>query len=137
MRRQVTGWLAAALSLLASSAAWTADLTIGARFEPTVDPHFFYVSTNIAYARHVFDPLVDRDENVQKRPGLALSWKPIDDTTWEFALRRGVKFHDGSDFTAEDVAFSIKRIPNIPNNPSPYTGNIRSIVASEIVDPLT
>ena len=73
----------AALTLLLSGAVSAADLTIGARFEPTVDPHFFYVSTNIAYARHVFDPLVDRDENVQKRPGLALSWAPIDQTTWE------------------------------------------------------
>jgi peptide/nickel transport system substrate-binding protein len=134
MRRQMTGWVTAALLLLLSGAASAANLTIGARFEPTVDPHFFYVSTNIAYARHVFDPLVDRDENVQKRPGLALSWAPIDDTTWEFKLRPGVKFHDGSDFTAEDVAFSVKRIPSIPNNPSPYTGNIRSIVATEIVD---
>jgi peptide/nickel transport system substrate-binding protein len=134
MRRQMTGWVTAALLLLLNGAASAAGLTIGARFEPTVDPHFFYVSTNIAYARHVFDPLVDRDENVQKRPGLALSWAPIDDTTWEFKLRPGVKFHDGSDFTAEDVAFSVKRIPSIPNNPSPYTGNIRSIVATEIVD---
>src|SRR5690348_14938031 len=60
--------LVAVLTLLLSGAATAADLTIGARFEPTVDPHFFYVSTNIAYARHVFDPLVDRDETVQKRP---------------------------------------------------------------------
>jgi peptide/nickel transport system substrate-binding protein len=80
---------------------------------------------------------VERDENMKRVPSLATSWKAISDTTWEFELRRDVKFHDGSDFTAEDVAFSIGRIPRVPNNPAPYTSNLRSIVDVEIVNPYT
>lgn len=114
-----------------------ADLTIGARFDPSIDPHFLYLSTNMAYAQHIYEPLVARDVNSQPVPGLAESWRAIDPTTWEFKLRRGVRFHDGQEFTAEDVIFTVKRVPAIPNNPSPYTGAIRSVIATEAPDPYT
>lgn len=113
------------------------DLTIGTRAEPAVDPHFLFVATNIAYSRHLFDALLGSDENAQPVPGLAVSWRAVADKTWEFKLREGVKFHDGSDFTAEDVVFSINRITSIPNNPNPYTPLIRTIETVEAVDPLT
>jgi peptide/nickel transport system substrate-binding protein len=114
-----------------------AELIIGARTEPSIDPHFLYLETNIAYAKHIFGRLVGRDNNSRREPDLATSWKALDDTTWEFKLRKGVKFHDGSEFTAEDVVFTIKRIPNVPNNPASYVGMIRSIVDLKIVDPYT
>jgi peptide/nickel transport system substrate-binding protein len=66
------------------------------------------------------------------KPGLAESWKPLDDTTWEFKLRKGVKFHDGSDFTADDVIATFKRVPNVPNSPSSlaiYTRPIKEAIA--------
>ena len=113
------------------------DLVIGTRSEPAIDPHFSYLTSNIAYARHVFNMLVESDENLNPQPALATSWKAIDDTTWEFKLREGVKFHDGSEFTAKDVVFSIKRIPNVPNSPTPFTGTVRSIVDMQVVDPYT
>lgn len=59
---------------------------------------------------NIFDTLVLRDPHSEKlvfKPGLAESWKQIDPLTWEFKLRKGVKFHDGSEMTAEDVAFSL------------------------------
>ncbi len=129
----------AAIALCAATAApvSAADLTVGARFDPSIDPHYLYLSTNMAYAQHIFEPLVARDVNSQPIPGLAESWRPIDDQTWEFKLRRGVKFHDGQEFTAEDVLFTVKRVPSIPNNPSPYTGALRSVVATEAPDPYT
>ena len=80
---------------------------------------------------------MDGDDNGRIIPSLATSWRAIDDTTWEFKLRKGVKFHDGSDFTAEDVVFSFDRIRNVPNNPASYASNIRSIKDVEIVDPYT
>src|SRR5687767_2910506 len=53
---------------------------------------------------HIYDRLLDRDPKTLKpKPMLATSWKVINDTTWEFALRKGVKFHNGEPFTAQSV----------------------------------
>ena len=107
------------------------EVIIGTRSEPSIDPHFMYTEPNIGYAKHIYGRLVGRDNDSHREPGLAISWRAIDDTTWEFDLRKNIKFHDGSDFTADDVLFSINRIPNIPNNPGTYAGNLRSIVDVE------
>lgn len=56
-------------------------------------------------------------------------------TTWEFKLRKGVKFHDGSDFTASDVKFSIERIP-VVSGPNPTTSYVRRAKEVKIIDPL-
>ncbi|MCC7273005.1 MAG: ABC transporter substrate-binding protein [Alphaproteobacteria bacterium] len=133
--KKLLGAALVAAGLTAPAAA--ADLTIGARFDPSLDPHFLYLSTNMAYAQHIFEPLVARTVDSQPSPGLAESWKAIDATTWEFKLRHGVKFHDGQDFTAEDVLFTVKRVPSLANNPNPYTGALRSVVATEAPDPYT
>jgi peptide/nickel transport system substrate-binding protein len=58
---------------------------------------------------HVYETLVMRGKKLEILPGLATSWKQTGPTTWIFNLRKGVKWHDGSDFTADDVVFSIKR----------------------------
>ena len=72
-----------------------------------------------------------------RSPALAESWRSIDDTTWEFKLRKGVKFHDGGDFTAQDVVFSLDRVPNVPNSPSSFASYTKQITEKIIVDPLT
>src|SRR5690606_27789902 len=59
--------------------------------------------------RNIYDGLVTRGPDMQPVPELAETIVQVDDTTWEFVLRRGVKFHDGSELTAHDVAFSINR----------------------------
>jgi peptide/nickel transport system substrate-binding protein len=125
-----------AMTLLASP-AMAEELRLGARSEFVIDPHFLFVGPNMAAARHLYDSFVARDAESRWQPGLAESWRLVDDTTWEFKLRRGVTFHDGSPFTAADVVFSLERIPAIPNNPGPYTTNLRSIEATEVVDPYT
>ena len=61
---------------------------------------------------HIYDRLVDRDPKTYKPiPMLATSWKVVDNTTWEFALRTGVKFHNGEPFDAQSVKASLDYIP--------------------------
>jgi len=115
-----------------------AELRIGLSADVTsLDPHFLNVAPNNNAAWHVFDALVHVDANARLVPGLALSWRAIDSTTWEFKLRRGVKFHDGSDFTAEDVVFSLERPATLAASPGPFTGFVKSIVSKTIIDPWT
>jgi peptide/nickel transport system substrate-binding protein len=133
--------LAAALMLALPPLAPTAgaqELKIGIKTEPSaLDPQFHTLNPNIQVAAYFFDALIAQDANLKTQPALALSWKAIDDTTWEFKLRPGVKFHDGSDFTAEDVVFTYERVPKVPNSPGPYTIYTRQMKSFEIVDPLT
>jgi peptide/nickel transport system substrate-binding protein len=110
-----------AATLVLPFAAAAKELRVGLGLEPTsIDPHYFNLGPNNAMARAIFDPLVLTDEKQRLVPGLAVSWKPIDATTWEFKLRQGVKFHDGTPFTADDVLFTFERAPNVPNSPSSF-----------------
>ncbi|MEM6624552.1 MAG: ABC transporter substrate-binding protein [Pseudomonadota bacterium] len=110
----------AATTLLASPVL-AEDLTIGLSSEPTaMDPHFHNLGPNNAMSRHIFDRLINQNEKQQLNPGLAVSWGPIDDLTWEFKLREGVTFHDGSAFDADDIVCSFERAPNVPNSPSSF-----------------
>jgi peptide/nickel transport system substrate-binding protein len=107
--------------VLSIGSASAAQLVIGSKLEPSsIDPHYHNLGPNNAIARHMFDRLVDTDENQQLRPGLAVSWEAISDTTWEFKLRQGVKFHDGTPFTADDVLFTFERAPNVEASPSSF-----------------
>jgi ABC-type transport system substrate-binding protein len=119
----------AAIALL--PAARAADLMIGLAADvTTVDPHVLNASPNNSIAEQVFGTLVERDARQRLRPGLAESWRLINDTTWEFKLRRGVKFHDGSELTAEDVAFTIDR-PATLGAMGGFTVFTRPIVAND------
>jgi peptide/nickel transport system substrate-binding protein len=136
--------LPAALLVLAActAPAHCADLTIAVGTEVTsIDPHYVQVLPNNNIAEHVFDKLVHTDERQKLRPGLAQSWRPIDDLTWEFRLRRGVKFHDGSDFTAADVVFSLDRPKWLAALPKPPIGGYgvftQAITEKIVVDPYT
>jgi peptide/nickel transport system substrate-binding protein len=77
----------------------------------TLDPYYNQQRTGLILAHHLFDGLVHRDpETFTLRPLLATSWRYTDDTTLEFELRRGVTFHDGSPFTADDVVYTVSTI---------------------------
>jgi peptide/nickel transport system substrate-binding protein len=75
----------------------------------TMDPHAYATPENRGATRQVYEALLDVDSNLAIVPQLALTWKPLNTTTWEFGLRPDVTFHDGTPFTAADVAFSIER----------------------------
>jgi peptide/nickel transport system substrate-binding protein len=137
-RRALAAALGATALALAVPGAGAADLKIAVAADVTsMDPHFFNLFPNNNMAEHIFDKLVQMDPDSKMIPGLATSWRPLDDKTWEFKLRKGAKFHDGSELTAEDVAFSIDRVAQIPNSPGPFVAYTKAIVAKEIVDPYT
>lgn len=114
------------------------DIRIGIGADVTsIDPHFVNLFPNNNVAQHVFDTLVMLDPDSRLIPGLAESWRTVAPTTWEFRLRRGVKFHDGTDLTADDVAFTIGRVAQVPNSPGPFTVYTKAIERIEVVDPHT
>jgi peptide/nickel transport system substrate-binding protein len=104
-----------------ATAAGAQELRIGLANDPTaMDPHYHNLSPNNSLLSHIFERLVDQDERQRLVPGLAESWKAIDATTWEFKLRKNVKFHDGTPFTADDVIFTFERAPNVEGSPSSF-----------------
>ena len=130
--------LLAAMLLVVPLAAPAADLGIALGGDVTsIDPHFHNLTPNNNVGAHVFDTLVMKEAGGRIKPGLAESWRAVDDLTWEFKLRKGVRFHDGSNFTAADVVFSLDRIPNVPNSPSPFTTYTKQITEKVVVDPWT
>jgi peptide/nickel transport system substrate-binding protein len=100
----------------------------------SMDPHYHNLTPNNSIAKHVYESLVMTDERQTLRPGLAESWKSLDPLNWEFKLRKGVKWHDGSEFTADDVVATFTRAPNVPNSPASFGFLVRPIKDVQVVD---
>jgi peptide/nickel transport system substrate-binding protein len=94
----------------------------------TLDPHGQNEGPTIAFNGQVYEALITRDNANKLIPGLAVSWKLADPTTWEFKLRQGVKFHGGEDFTADDVVFSFQRALQPTSDYKGYLANTKEIV---------
>ncbi|HMA14080.1 MAG TPA: ABC transporter substrate-binding protein [Kiloniellaceae bacterium] len=136
--RKSTLLCAASLVAALASPAVAQDLTIGVSAEASaLDPHYHNLGPNNQMRRHMFESLLATDENQRISAGLAVSWAPLDDTTWEFKLRQGVQFHDGSPFTARDVVYTVCRIPTVENSPSSFTVYTKAIAGMEVKDPHT
>ena len=100
----------------------------------TWDPPNSVLRESVILGYNVFDHLAARDLKTGKvGPSLAVSWKGIDDTTWEVKLRKGVKFHDGTPFGAKDVKATFDRVLN-PENKLTARGNHAKIKSVEVVD---
>jgi peptide/nickel transport system substrate-binding protein len=76
----------------------------------TMDPADHYAISSTSVLRHIFDTLVDVTSESEFVAGLAESWEVIDDTTWQFDLRQGVEFHDGTPLDAEAVVATLERV---------------------------
>src|SRR5437763_6659947 len=74
-----------------------------------LDPHMSTSVNDITVSFQIFDNLTTRDPDLKLIPQLATEWKTLNDTTWEFKLRPGVKFHNGDPLTSADVKFSVER----------------------------
>ncbi|UZF94987.1 ABC transporter substrate-binding protein [Bosea sp. NBC_00550] len=129
------GLLAAGLT--APAPALSQTLTIGLRSgTDALDPHFGSLGNSVSVIRNIYDTLVSRDETLAPTPSLAVAWKLIDDNIWEFDLRPGVKFHDGSDFTADDVKYTIERVPNAQGPTGGMMLYMTGISKVEVISPL-
>ena len=101
-----------ALSLACAVSAANAETFrwAGTTDPQTMDPHAVNSAPVLGFLNNVYEGLVRRGKDMSIEPALAVSWEPISDGKgWRFNLRKGVKFHDGADFTAEDVLFSYQR----------------------------
>ena len=93
----------------------------------TLDPHSQNHSTTHSIMQHTYEGLTRYTKDFQVEPCLATSWEPITPTQWRFHLRKGVKFHDGSPFTADDVVFSFNRIRQPQGTNQIYISNAKEI----------
>src|SRR5213593_2199252 len=132
--------LVSALLMLADLGAQAKDDTIVYAIQSDVqnwDPPNSVLRESIILGYNVFDHLALRDLKTGKvGPSLAVSWKNLDDSTWEVKLRGGVKFHDGTPFSARDVKATFDRVLN-PENKLTARGNHAKIKSVEVVDDLT
>jgi peptide/nickel transport system substrate-binding protein len=120
----------------AHAASSELEIGLGGAFT-TIDPHFFHATPNHTVAMHMFERLVDRTPDGTLVPVLAESWTLLNDTLWEFKLRAAVKFHDGGELTADDIAFTFERAPNVPNSPGGFGTFLRAVSRLEVIDPQT
>ena len=119
---------------LSAAAASAQTLTIASSAPVTsMDPHYHTLTPNLSAHGHIFDRLIDQDATGHMIPNLALTWTLRDPTTWELKLR-DAKFHDGTPFTAEDVAYTLARVPKVKNSPASFQIYTRAVVATEILD---
>src|ERR1700722_15142366 len=133
----ITSIFAAALMLL-SGASQGADLRLALSSTPSaMDPQFHNLGANLSVAQNVFDTLVRMDPDSRLLPGIADSWKLIDDHTWEFHLRPGVTFHGGARVTAEDVIFSLGRPVTLLNSPAGFAMYTKAITSKTAIDEST
>lgn len=112
MKKSLAFMFAAGLAATTALSAANAETLRWARAGDslTLDPHAQNEGPTHALAHQMYEPLLHRDMAGQIIPALATSWAATDNpNVWEFKLREGVTFHDGSAFTADDVVFSLNR----------------------------
>ncbi|HSV82577.1 MAG TPA: ABC transporter substrate-binding protein [Ramlibacter sp.] len=140
-------WFAALSAALVLATAPCAAVTLrysGTTAPLTMDPHATNDFVTTALVRQVYDSVVALENNMELGPGIATEWSYQGQNTWRFKLRQGVKFHDGSALTADDVAFSILRQKTSPLYAALF-GNIKEVrkvdantidVVSNAADPI-
>lgn len=142
MNKIIKGGLAALAVMLASSSAYAgkANDTLSVAFTKeleNVDSYFNSSREGVVLQRAVWDGLIYRDPKTNEYVGnLATSWKWIDDTTLELKLRKGVKFHNGEDFDADDVVYTVNFVAD-PKNGVKTQRNVNWMKSAEKVDQYT
>ena len=119
--------LVAAL-VLAGSLAHAVTLRVSNQGDVTsMDPHSFNESLQLSFDTNVYESLVGRGKDMSVVPLLATKWTQASPTVWRFELRKGVKFHDGTPFTADDVVFSFKRAADPGSDMHGYVAPLKEV----------
>jgi peptide/nickel transport system substrate-binding protein len=114
--------------LVASLAASAVTLRIANQGDAlSLDPHSLNESLQLTVLNNIYEPLVVRGRDYKLAPSLATDWKQTEPTVWRFNLRKGVKFHDGTPFTADDVIFNYERAKDAGSDMKTYVGQIKEI----------
>ena len=93
----------------------------------SMDPYARQETFLLLFDMSMYEPLVRRNREMKLEPGLATEWSNVDPTIWRFKLRQGVKFHDGSPFTADDVVFSYDRATHPGSNVASPLGTVKEV----------
>jgi peptide/nickel transport system substrate-binding protein len=115
--------LAATFAVQAANLRWAAQNDV-----LTLDPHSQNHATTNSLLQHTYEGLTRYTKDYKIEPALATSWKQMSDTHWRFTLRKGVKFQDGSPFTADDVVFSFGRIQQKQGTMQIYVTGVKDVV---------
>ncbi len=133
LRRLVTA-AAASVALAASLGTFAAGPAHAKTFRVadqgdvvSMDPHSLNESLQLSFMGSVYEALIGHDKKLGLVPALATKWTQTDPNTWRFELRRGVAFHDGTPFTADDVVFSYARAAGDGSDMKSYTNEIAQV----------
>ena len=122
------GALAIALTLALAGAAGAKTFRIADQGDAlSMDPHSLNESLQLSFTGNIYEPLVARDKKLGLVPGLATKWQQTSPTTWRFELRKGVEFHDGTPFTADDVLFTFARVAGDGSDMKSYVNEIAEL----------
>lgn len=93
----------------------------------SMDPHSLNETLQLSVTGNVYEPLVGRNKDLSLRPLLATSWKQTSPLVWRFDLRKDVKFHDGTPFTADDVVFTFARAAGDGSDVRAFVGDVKEV----------
>jgi len=126
----------AILFLTGLAPALADDLHLALAVEPdSIDPHVHNFGGNKAFMPNLFETLTAIDANGRPASNLAIEWAPIDDTTWDITLRPDVTFSDGTKFTADDVAFTLRRVTTVPTTVTDFSEYVKGIAQVDVTSP--
>ncbi|MGH8847793.1 MAG: ABC transporter substrate-binding protein, partial [Polaromonas sp.] len=127
-KKTLTSLLVASALAILSAGTQAQMVRIGNQGDAlSMDPHSLNESLQLSVTGNVYEPLVGRDKNLALAPALATSWKQTSPTVWRFELRKGVKFHDGTPFTADDVLFSFARAAGEGSDMKSYVNDFKEV----------
>ena len=136
-KKRLTPVIAASAVAILSAASYAQTVRIGNQGDSlSMDPHSLSESVQLSVTSNVYEPLVGRSQTLALAPALATSWKQTSPTVWRFELRKGVKFHDGTPFTADDVLFSLARAASEGSDMKSYVNEIKEVrkVSDHVVE---